>query len=169
MEQQKFDAWYELESRAGTSWFNNLPKCPTQLCMVDDKPQNPDPEKWENPQEAPGAEKSLHPGAVLSMRSKSFGGHSNQCTYTDWGELIRRSTAAGTADFKSPGQGLAHYEHDVAPIWLANSLDGGARGNLISLAISQTPFGPSATISATPGHNVQRYLEVRPLWAKSEQ
>jgi hypothetical protein len=163
--QQIFDKWIELEKNTGTGWYKKLPKCPAQVCIVDGKPQNPDDTKWDDPGKVQGAEASLHLGAVWSMRSKPVNGHSNQCTYKEWGELEREPTASGTVDWASPGAGFAHYDHDVAPVLLANKIDGGDGGNSLTMIFNQFAW-PIFTINDPPGANVRRYLEVRPLWAE---
>jgi hypothetical protein len=164
---QIFDKWIELEKGTGSGWYRKYPKCPAKLCMQNGKPQNPDKTKWNDPKKPGGAESSLHPGAVWSMRSKPVDGGANQCTYTTWGELIRRPPASGTVDWRAPGAGTAHYDHDVAPVLLANRLDGGGGGDLASMVFNQFLW-PIFVINDPVGPNVQRYLEVRPLWAEDK-
>ena len=108
----------------------------------------------------PQGELNLHPGTIWSMRNKADGaGHANQCTYDAKGILLRTPPGSGTVDWYRSGT-QKHYDHDVAPVYLANRLDGGASMGVISSTLTG---GPS--ILGTPGANLNKYFEVRPLWA----
>jgi len=171
-DQQVFDEWYRLEGTQG-SWWTSLPKCPKKLCVGKRDGRGPnrdwaknsfakDPSQWHQPGKPSSAELNLHPGTVWSMRSKATGaGHANQCTYDRDGLLLREPTGAGTVDWYRAGT-LAHVYHDVWPIYLANSLDGGAHMSLISSTIRGGP-----AILSSPGNNLRKYYDVRPLWAES--
>ena len=182
--QQIYDEWYRLES-ARKNWWSGLPKCPKKLCIKripeSTSPAMPpvpslttpahdvasniyaeDRSQWLEPKSPSNAELNLHPGTVWSMRSKADAvGHANQCTYDAKGLLLRTPPGSGTVDWYRSGN-PTHYAHDVAPAYLANTLDGGASMGVIS---SQLTGGPS--ILGTPGANLNKYYEVRPLWAES--
>ena len=179
-DQQVFDEWYRLELTRG-NWWTTLPKCPRKLCIIKgqssgtpmaptgeewdsptpDRAANPDPTKWLNPGRPSNAELDLHPETVFSMRSRADGsGHANQCTYDGNGDLLTTPPSAGTVDWFRSGT-KTHYNHDVAPVYLANRLDGGERMGVTS---STLLGGPS--ILGTPGDNLNKYFEVRPLWAE---
>ena len=169
--QEIFDEWYRLEKAQG-SWWSSLPKCPKKLCIQKinrggtEKAFNTyaaDPSQWNEPDRPTNAEENLHPGTTWSMRSKADGaGHANQCTYDTKGILLRTPPGSGTVDWYRSGTQTHHYNHDVAPVYLANSLDGGASMGVISSTLTG---GPS--ILGTPGANLNKYFEVRPLWAES--
>jgi len=171
-DQQIFDEWYRLEKTRG-DWWAGLPKCPKKLCILDGIGRNrtssrtaenryaTDKSKWLEPQRPSNAELNLHPGTIWSMRSKADGaGHANQCTYDEKGMLLRTPPGSGTVDWYRSGT-PTHYHHDVAPVYLANLLDGGASMGVIS---SMLTGGPS--ILGTPADNLNKYFEVRPLWAE---
>jgi hypothetical protein len=171
--QEIFDEWYRLEKAQGI-WWSSLPKCPKKLCIKQinrggtKKAFNifaSDRSQWHDPKPPTNAEENLHPGTIWSMRSKADSlGHSNQCTYDAKGILLRTPPGSGTVDWFAPGLGgrFGHYNHDVAPVYSANILDGGASMGVIS---SQVTNGPS--ILSTPGVNLNKYYEVRPLWAEA--
>ncbi len=165
-DEQHFNEWYRFEKSQG-AWWSNLPKCPKKLCIrTTAKRRNgggqtsaenryaKDKSKWKDPKKPSEPERLLHPGTVWSLRSKTVGGKSNQCTYDSDGILIRTPTGSGTVDFKAPGFSSAHYDHDVAPVLLAAKIDG------------QNKTLTSGELQNTS--TVSKYLEVRPLWAEDE-
>ncbi|GBC63574.1 RHS repeat-associated core domain-containing pro tein [Desulfonema ishimotonii] len=156
-----FEIWFEWEKRR-EKWWINLPPCPRNLCLNDDKascPNNPDKEKWYDPKKPGYAELYLHPDISWSMRSKPDAmGHTNQCTYDQNGKLFLTPPQSGTVDWFRSGT-WTHYYHDVEPIYLANSLDGGREMSLRAT---------SPKILSKPGPNMLKYYEVRPLHAESE-
>jgi RHS repeat-associated protein len=172
--QQVFDEWYRLEKSRG-SWWTSLPKCPIKLCITRGEGRNrktryaensyaKNKENWHDPKRPSNAELNLHPGTYFSMRSKADShGHANQCTYDRDGNLLRFAPGSGTVDWYRSGT-ATHYDHDVAPAYLANRLDGGANMGVVSSTITG---GPS--ILGSPGHNLRKYYEVRPLWAESKE
>ncbi|RYG97062.1 MAG: hypothetical protein EON58_10665 [Alphaproteobacteria bacterium] len=95
------------------------------------------------------------------MRSKPDANkHANQCTYDMEGILLTTPPGSGTVDWYQSGTQI-HYEHDVEPVYLANTMDG---GDVMSLWSSTVFNGPS--ILAAPGIYLNKYFEVRPLWAE---
>ena len=168
-DKQKFDHWYTAEKAQG-AWWSSLPRCPKTLCMIGSgslspggksltisfKPLNPDSKTWHNPQKPSSPEANLHPGAIWSMRSKAdANNHANQCTYDVDGNLLPSYPGAGTVDWYKSGT-ITHYDHDVDPIYLANKIDGGASDWGL--------FPPSfPQVLKTPGINMNKYYEVRPL------
>ncbi len=118
--QQIFDEWIRLERKRikDDDWTKKLPNCPKTLsgCVGEawEKPSNSIKIKW------------FHPGASWEVRSKSFSGHSTQCTYNKKGVLLVEPPAAGSADFKActnPPWCGEHIDHDVIPFNLADDLD----------------------------------------------
>jgi hypothetical protein len=179
-DQQVFDEWHKLELTRG-NWWTSLPKCPRKLCIIKgqssgtpmaptgeewdsptpDRAANPDSTKWLNPGRPSNAELDLHPGTVFSMRSRADGsGHANQCTYDGNGDLLLTPPGAGTVDWFRSGT-RTHYNHDVAPVYLANRLDGGGR-----MGVTSSTLLVGSSILGTPGYNLNKYFEVRPLWAE---
>ena len=158
--QERFDLWYKWEKNQIDTigeWWNDLPRCPKKLCISQNKPQNPNAALWENPSKPKPQEFALHPGSAWSLRSMpDINNHTNQCTYDEHGELLLSPPGSGTVDwFKSAT--MTHYAHDVEPIYLANSLDGGKK-------MSLAPWGPMILLQ--PGTNMRKYYEVRPLYAE---
>jgi RHS repeat-associated protein len=178
---QIFDEWHRLEKAKG-KWWESLPKCPRKICIIKaaepatlitgeqwsspqpDRATNSfakEPKKWLAPGRPSRAEQNLHPGAIWSMRSKADGqGHANQCTYDAEGVLLRDAPGAGTVDWKESGT-IPHFDHDVAPIYLANGLDGGKGMGVINSTLRNGPV-----IQSSPGEYSKKYFEVRPLWAE---
>ena len=157
-DQKIFDEWYRLEKTRG-AWWSGLPKCPRCISVVSGSAKNPEPNKWKDPKRASNAEENLHPGTFWSLRSKPDGaGHSNQCTYDKDGALLEDIPSAGSADWFESGT-LRHYDHDVAPAYLASRLDGGSSMGVISSTIFNGP-----KIQVPPGANINKYYEVRPFW-----
>lgn len=161
--EQKFEMWYNLE-KAMSGWWKVLPKCPRQLCDDDgdNKPDNPDSKKWNDPAKPHDAEENLHPGITWSMRSKAFNGHTNQCTYkvqADDGkfDLHTEPPQAGTVDLYKSGfpDPFPHRDHDVMPAILAGQIDKNDKRGVFD--------GKKLTIA---GSAVSKYYEVRPLWAE---
>ncbi len=182
--QQVFDEWYRLEKKEDL-WWVNLDRCPCKLsfwkrervCVKDsngkviriertatkmDSPVNPDPSKWDDPIVPSTAEASLYPGAKYSMRSKEKDGRFNQCIYDGDLNLITTPPGAGTVDFKK-ARTLEHYDHDVAPIVVANSID--KDGNGQDPGMFYVIFG-FVKMKNPIGSNVKKYYEVRPTWHK---
>lgn len=147
-------------------FWKSLPQCPKKLCVDGEGPYNPDPSQWENPGRPSTPELNLHPGTVWSMRS-IFGVYGNQCTYKKAAggvsELIRSMPGAGTVDYRKP-KTLAHFKHDVEPIYLADLLDRGGVGRKIPSLLKITKG--NAPISGNIGNFTIMYYDVRPLHAK---
>jgi RHS repeat-associated protein len=159
--QEIFDEWFRLESGRGNGWLTMLPRCPKKLCInhIDIQQgqrliMNPNRKKWNDPGEIikPFVER-FHPGAFYEMRSKNFGGHSNQCTYDEGGILITTPPAMGTADYGAAGTS-EHWPNDVETVIYAARLDGqwstGWFGDTLSGRITGT------------GANLSKYFQVRP-------
>ncbi len=176
--QREYDAWVQKEIAKGP-WWLTLPKCPCQLeavykttyygwgaCGVGgggsytylDGYKNPDDKIWKDPKAPRQQEESLHPGAAYSMRSiPDADGHSNQCIYDKNGKLVTTPPTAGTVDWQQSLRD-GHYPLDVAPVILANILDGGD-------VINMMPFQWNpGHLKNPPGPNVLRYFLVRPSY-----
>jgi len=161
-DQQIFDEWYKMEKTRG-SWWISLPRVPKCISIVNGTPTNPDPSKWLNPTRAHNAEENLHPGTYWSLRGQpDASGHANQGTYDKSGRLLVTPPSAGTADWHT-SDGLlnkeGHFDHDVAPAYLASKLDGGAEMGVLSSTFTNGP-----KIQTPPGVNIMKYYEVRPFW-----
>ena len=182
-DQQIFNEWYRLEKARG-AWWNSLPKCPKKLCIImgalslGQKPQlggqdlsdsafnvfSKDRSQWKSPKPPSNAELNLHPGTIWTMRSKpDASGHANQCTYDATGTLLETPPGSGTVDWYRPGLTTTHYNHDVAPAYMASRLDGGA-----SMGVISSTFTGEPNIFSPPGSNLNKYYEVRPLWAEAQ-
>ncbi len=88
-------------------------------------------------------------------------GHANQCIYAldrQTVTLLTEPTGAGTVDWKKPGT-LKHYSHDVEPVIVANTLDGGSWVKMFFIGRT-----PSKSLLAAPGVNLTKYYSVRPSW-----
>lgn len=130
--EQIFNEWLFLELDQGP-WWNSLPECPEQLCILDDgKAENPDSKVWSDPNVnfIGGIVLSIfHPGSEFEIRTISGAAgapHGNQCTYDKKGKLIEDIPAAGTADLygpNNPGGFSKHQDHDVATYKLADKLN----------------------------------------------
>ncbi len=173
--QQIFDEWYRLEKEYIADkgeWWTSLPKCPLSIADIctGEVPMRKQTfqnygfeQEWFYPAKPSNAEENLHPGTKWSMRSfADANDHSNQCTYDEYGELFVTATASGTVDWhKAKPKNWTHFHHDVAPVFTANALDGGGEMSLTSSTLFNGP-----KILETPGANISKYLEVRPLWSE---
>jgi hypothetical protein len=121
-----------------------------------------EPQHWSAP-ESP-LTLSLHPGAVVEMRSLSVdGGHGHQATYDINGNLIRSGLGAGSADFSSPLVDTdSHYIDDVRPFIWAAQLDANP--------IYCPEFCGSGGVGdwVRRGTALARYQEVRPAVANTK-
>ncbi|MCP4369461.1 MAG: RHS repeat-associated core domain-containing protein, partial [Deltaproteobacteria bacterium] len=168
-DQEIFDAWFELENKRG-EWWIGLPLCPQKLCKDEKgKPKKPkaNSDKWDNPRTPPAAESALHPNPKTkwSMRSKPISLHANQCLYDANCELLRTPPSSGTVDWFHPITTTFHFDHDVAPIYLADFLDFGGPKKGFFRDIIASPFIGSRQISTKVGTNMSKYFRVRPLHA----
>jgi RHS repeat-associated protein len=172
---EAFKTWVEME-RAFGDWWSSLPKCPcsikkeskscTAFSLFGGPPSTysydewvPPSGEWDDPIYPLSPEATLHPGAVMSMRSKSVGGRYNQCIYDSDGKLLTQPPTAGTVDYGPPGT-FDHYRNDVFPIIVANHCDGGSLHSFWGMLTG------SIRMRKPAGENVRMYYTVRPHWAE---